>query len=256
MLRPYVDRTLKAMGLELRRHAKVLLQFPVEFTDEERRLISRILERQLSMASPERLFSTLLACKHVVARSIPGDFVECGVWRGGNALLAASAFRQCPIRRQLYLFDTFEGMTPPSNHDTDLLTNAAAYTKHQEMQQETHNAWCYASLEDVQQVFQQSGHGDDEIVYVKGDVAQTLREERNLPERISVLRLDTDWYESTLAELEVLYPRLVTGGVLIVDDYGHWAGAKKAVDEYFMRVGKRPLMQYVDYTGRMCVKED
>jgi predicted O-methyltransferase YrrM len=91
------------------------------------------------------------------------------------------------------------------------------------------------------------------VRFVEGDVVQSLKIESNLPESISVLRLDTDWYESTRAELEVLYPRLSPGGVLIIDDYGHWGGAKKAVDEYF-RGRPKPLLQYTDYTGRMGVK--
>jgi O-methyltransferase len=90
-------------------------------------------------------------------------------------------------------------------------------------------------------------------VFIKGDVAQTLRDAQALPERISVLRLDTDWYESTRLELEILYPRLQPGGVLIADDYGYWGGARKAIDEYFAAHPK-PFFQYVDHTARMGIK--
>ena len=83
----------------------------------------------------------------------------------------------------------------------------------------------------------------------KGDVLSTLAVPDNLPLKIAVLRLDTDWYESTRMELETLYPRLSVDGVIMIDDYGHWTGARRAVDEYFAR-GQRPLLQYTDATGR------
>ena len=115
-----------------------------------------------------------------------------------------------------------------------------------------HSEWCYASLDEVKANFRARGLLS-QAVFVEGDVLKTLKDRSNLPERISVLRLDTDWYESTRAELEVLYPRLQVGGVIIVDDYGYWGGAKKAVDEYFTKHPK-PLLHYVDHTGRMGVK--
>ena len=72
-----------------------------------------------------------------------------------------------------------------------------------------------------------------------------------MPERIALLRIDTDWYESTRHELVHLYPRLSPGGVLIIDDYGHWQGARKAVDEYF-QAGL--FLNHIDYTGRLAIK--
>jgi O-methyltransferase len=95
---------------------------------------------------------------------------------------------------------------------------------------------------------------DDKIIFIQGDVAVTLEVPNNLPEGIAVLRLDTDWYESTKKELEILYPRLSVGGVLLVDDYGHWVGAREAVDEYFKRHNNRPFLVYNDNTGRAGVK--
>ena len=75
-----------------------------------------------------------------------------------------------------------------------------------------------------------------------------------VPEKIALLRLDTDWYASTLHEMRELWPLLGSGGVLIVDDYGHFAGARQAVDEYLEESGERVLLGRLDYTGRMCVK--
>ena len=91
-------------------------------------------------------------------------------------------------------------------------------------------------------------------MFVKGDVLETLDHMRESPLCLSVLRLDTDWYESTLRELQILYPKLSIGGALLIDDYGHWEGARKAVDEYFSSIPQKPLLQYTDPTGRMAVK--
>ena len=74
------------------------------------------------------------------------------------------------------------------------------------------------------------------------------------PTAVALLRLDTDWYLSTKHEMEHLYPRLSAGGVLIVDDYGHWDGARQAVEEYFLTHGDKPLLARTDYTGRLAVK--
>jgi O-methyltransferase len=116
-----------------------------------------------------------------------------------------------------------------------------------ELQRDSHNDWCYASLDDVKANFRNAGLLNDNIMFIQGDVAVTL-------EVLAALRLDTDWYESTKKELEFLYPRLSVGGVLLVDDYGHWAGAREAVDEYFKRYNNRPFLIYNDNTGRAGVK--
>src|SRR5262249_6800965 len=121
---------------------------------------------------------------------------------------------------------------------------------------DTHNEWCYASLDDVRNNFVNVGLLSNNVVFVQGDVTQTLANEENLPKSISVLRLDTDWYESTKKELEVLYPRLNRGGVLLIDDYGYWAGSKQATDEFFAKNQNRPFLQYTDSSGRLAVKFD
>jgi O-methyltransferase len=77
----------------------------------------------------------------------------------------------------------------------------------------------------------------------------------SVPEQIALLRLDTDWYESTKCELEILFPRLVKGGVIIIDDYGCWQGARKAVDEYFNKNNIAILLNRMDDTGRIGIKQ-
>jgi len=255
MFRRTLNKLLKPAGLALTRQTGRALELPVEFDDSDRSIVRHIIDNRLSMTSPERLFATLLACRHVLESEIPGDFVECGVWRGGNSLIAAQVFaRQPDDARAIRLFDTFAGMTEPTDDDFTNTDSVSARIKFEESQRETHNDWCYASLEDVKNNFSVAGLLDANVDFVKGDVCQTLREPANLPERIAVLRLDTDWYESTKVELEVLWPLLQPGGILMIDDYGHWGGAKKAVDEFFA-TRQRPFFSYIDATGRIAVKE-
>ena len=109
------------------------------------------------------------------------------------------------------------------------------------------------SLEDVKENILENCSSLKNIKFVKGKVENTLDDLDNLPQKISVLRLDTDWYKSTKKELEVLYDRVSSGGVIIIDDYGHWGGSKKSVDEFF--AGKFVWMHYVDYACRLIIKD-
>jgi hypothetical protein len=228
-------------------------QIPVEFSPGDTAIVESVLRRRLTMVSRERLYATVMACKHAVSQGIAGDFVECGVWRGGNSLIAADVFAREGKGRRVHLFDTFAGMTTPAEADFRARDGQNAKPEYLANQKATHNDWCFAPLLDVRKNFSDLNLLGAGIRFVEGDVVESLKKNENLPEAIAVLRLDTDWYESTRAELEVLYPRLSLGGVLIIDDYGHWGGARKAVDEYFQH-RPRPLLQYTDYTGRMGVK--
>ena len=219
-------------------------------------LINQIIDKKYTMTSVHRLINTLKSCYYVVENNIPGDFVECGVWRGGNAILAKKIFEHLNSDKKVWMFDTFEGMTAPTNVDIEAINQISAENKFAESQTNTHNEWCYASLEDVQKNCSDSGIDIAALKFIKGDVCDTLKKPDNVPDKISVLRLDTDWYESTKAELEVLYPKLSNGGVLIIDDYGHWEGARKAVDEYFSLQKYKPLFNVIDRTGRSALKFD
>jgi O-methyltransferase len=253
-LKRVINSTLGLFDLEIRRKVeKPGAPYPVEMSRDEKALFQYVKRNGLTMVSDERLFATILACKHVLEHRVVGDFVECGVWRGGNALLAAGIFKLYGAARKVYLFDTFAGMTPPDHVDTVATTGESARAAHSSNQKDTHNEWCYASLEDVKATFRQADLLNSNVVFVKGDVLQTLSITEKLPTAICVLRLDTDWYESTKIELETLYPRLSIGGVILIDDYGYWAGARKATDEYFA-LGNRPFLQYTDEGGRAGVK--
>lgn len=229
---------------------------PPELNDQDLKIIKYVLHEKLSMVSAERLIVTALSCRYVIENNIEGDFVECGVWRGGNSLIAKSIFAETSSSKHVYLFDTFEGMTDPTSADVEKVSGRSALTRLRSEQKsmKQSNVWAYASLEMVKKVFLNKKLLDESVHFVQGKVEDTLNDPRNLPDKISVLRLDTDWYESTKMELEVLYPRLSIGGVLIVDDYGHWQGSTKAVDEYFEFHGFRPLLQLTDYSGRAGIK--
>jgi hypothetical protein len=208
------------------------------------------------MASKERVIATINACKHAVESEIPGDFVECGVWRGGNCIAAKLTLENYGSQKNVWLFDTFAGMTQPSAVDVTSFSEISSTERFDRNRGVDRNNWCFASLEEVRANFQRAGADLSNVRFVVGNVVNTLAAGNNLPAEISVLRLDTDFYESTKAELEILYPRLSIGGSLLIDDFGHWQGARLAVEEYFSSLSPRvrPLLHFTDYTGRMGVK--
>jgi hypothetical protein len=226
----------------------------VELTSNDVEIIKYVIDQGFTMASQSRLVNTLKSCRYVVENNIPGDFVECGVWRGGNGILAKKMFEALGSDKQVWMFDTFEGMTEPTDFDVSALSKVKAETKYRQTLNESHSEWAYASIEDVKNNCKSSSIDFGGLKFVKGDVCQTLNDPDNIPSAISVLRLDTDWYESTKSELEVLYPILSTKGVLIIDDYGHWEGSRRAVDEYFSEQKYKPLFNAIDYSGRSAIK--
>jgi len=198
-----------------------------------------------TMTSAERVHALINAVRYVVANSIPGDFVECGVWKGGSIMaMALTLLELGRADRRLFLFDTFNGMTTPGAEDVDYLGQNA----HEILD----TVRCAASQEDVETAVSSTGYDRSQIHFVKGPVEETIP--ADAPESIALLRLDTDWYESTRHELEHLFPRLVRGGVILIDDYGHWQGARRAVDEYVREHDVRILLHRIDYTGRIGVK--
>jgi hypothetical protein len=203
------------------------------------------------MTSPEKLNALILSVRHVVKHDIPGGLVECGVWRGGSMQAAARTLVESgDTSRHLYLFDTYEGMSAPTEKDRRGHDGAAAQDLLQASPRES-GVWAVATLEDVRHGMSRIGYPDDRVHYVQGMVEQTVPEQA--PEQISILRLDTDWYESTKHELEHLFPRLSRGGVLLLDDYGWWDGAKTAVDEWLEETGERLLLLRMA-EGRVAVK--
>lgn len=236
----------------LRRRAKQPPPPPFrDVTPEVQQTIERALPH--TMTSPERLCGLIEATEYVVKNGVPGAIVECGVWRGGSMLAAALTLaRLGAADRELYLFDTYEGLPAPGERDRSFKGKPAYDTWRQHVDGEGLSAWCRAGLEEVRQVMETSGHPPARIHYVAGLVEDTIP--GSAPDRIALLRLDTDWYASTRHELEHLYPRLAPGGVLILDDYGSWQGARDAVDEYIAETKVPLLLQRMDKAGRIAVK--
>ena len=208
--------------------------------------------RPFTMTSPERIAALCSAVRHVCELDIPGDIVEGGVWKGGSMMAVAKTLANLgqPDRR-LWLYDTFEGMTEPSERDVDFLGRDADSLLESEDRNDPSSIWCRSQLDQVKQAMATTAYDPALIEFVTGPVEETIPQ--YIPERISLLRLDTDWYESTKHELVHLMPRLSEGGILIIDDYGHWAGCRRAVDEYFREYKIRMFLNRIDYTGRIGV---
>jgi hypothetical protein len=223
---------------------------------EDRRIVERA--TPYSMTGAARLLAAVDAVRYCVARSVSGAFVECGVWRGGSVLAMILTLQELGVGdRDIYLYDTFEGMTAPTEEDLSAF-DPPALTTWQSAEHDQRLAWEELftpesfNEDSVRSLLGETGYPSERIHFVRGPVEETLP--GVIPDEVALLRLDTDWYESTRHELVHLYPRLRTGGVLIVDDYGHWQGARQAVDEYLGAEQTPLLLARIDYTGRIAIK--
>jgi hypothetical protein len=210
--------------------------------------------RHDSMTSAERLYGLYKAVEYVERAAVPGAIVECGVWRGGSMMLAAlTLLVTSGATRDLFLFDTYAGLPRPDDAaDVDVWGYPAIdWWLPQRVDDESSRSAC-AELDVVRANMIRTGYPPERLFFVEGMVERTLP--ASAPAQIAILRLDTDWYGSTRHSLETLYPRLSPGGVLIVDDYGHFEGARRAVDEYIATAQLPLLLHRLDYTGRIAVK--
>lgn len=226
------------------------------FSPEDREIAARALP--FTMTGPARLQATIDAVRYCVRRGVPGGFAECGVWRGGSVLAMILTLQQMGAEeRDIYLYDTFEGMTEPTEHDTSPVAPPALSTWRDAASREE-RPWSELFGPEVfderavRETVLATGYPPALVHLVAGRVEDTLP--AGAPEELALLRLDTDWYESTLHEMTHLYPRLAPAGVLIIDDYGHWEGARRAVDEYFGKSGPSILLNRIDYSARIGVK--
>lgn len=175
-------------------------------------------------------FKTLEYLIDIINRDqIQGCFVECGVWKGGTSMWMLSCQCKYGQDRKIYLYDTFCGITRPSDIDEQIHSKKSA----KDFYNDFNGKWMVCSLEDVKENMDKVQYKCDNINYVIGDVMKTLQNTDNIPDKIALLRLDTDWHESTKKELEVLFPKVEKNGFIIIDDYYYWSGAKKATDDFF-----------------------
>ncbi len=254
-LKKLIHKFLALLNLKITKINYGFSEFPiVEAKNDEINLLE--ISSKYSMTSLLRRWALINSIKHVKNKNIEGDFVECGVWKGGNLIIFNNLINKYKLNKKIFAYDTYTGMSEPTVFDKNILNVDAK--KEWEINKKTDNINlsfnCYSSLDEVKNNIKKNSYNENSLEnlnFIKGKVEETLQSKENLPEKISILRLDTDWYESTKVELEVLYPRLVKNGILIIDDYGHWKGARKAVDEYFK--DKKIVKHYIDFSCRMII---
>jgi O-methyltransferase len=250
--RSVVHATLHRVGVDLVRWKDPAVPtYPPDFDEADRDILSKV--SRYTMTTPERIVALIDAVEYVHGASVPGCVVECGVWKGGSMMAAALTLLRLGDQRDLYLYDTFDGMTQPTANDVDYRGRRAVdQLREQDKTTSVWSIWAYAPLQGVQDAIESTGYPDPLVHFVKGPVEETIPQ--TVPDQISLLRLDTDWYESTRHELEHLYPLLAPGGVLIIDDYGHYQGSRRATDEYLAQLPEPVLLSRIDYSCRMAVK--
>lgn len=210
--------------------------------------------KRYTLTSHARIAALVDAVHYIVDEEIPGDLVECGVWKGGSVMAAALTLKNAgDTSRNLHLFDTFAGMPEPGAEDVKSPYDGYSLHERWRRHAQSNTEWAGVPVEKVRANVETTGYPSGRINCVAGMVEDTIPAQA--PERIALLRLDTDWYSSTKHELVELFPRLEVGGVLIVDDYGHYEGARRAVDEYFAETGQGVLLNRIDYTARIAVKQ-
>lgn len=255
MLKAIIKKVLNSFSYEIRKKDPTCAPdgTPYDLSEDTDFLKYYHLCRNYSTCSIEPMYALYQAVAYIVKNNIEGDFVECGVYKGGSAMMMAYALQhfKCTQKRRIFLYDTFEGMSAPTEADADF-KGQKAETLLRKGPKETHKIWCYSPLEEVQKNMSLTNYDPASLVYVKGKVEDTIP--ATLPQKISLLRLDTDWYASTKHELEHLYPLLVANGVIIIDDYGHWQGVRKATDDYFAKTNQNIFLNRIDYTVRVGIK--
>jgi O-methyltransferase len=250
MLKKMAQDFLHSFGYEIRRYP---VSFDAAMETDFRTYAKKL--NGLHAQSLERLYSLYKAVLHIETHNIPGAIVECGVYKGASPMMAAYVLNGLKsFERKIYLYDTFEGMTPAGENDIELATGKKARDIFRLIGLKDWKDWSAATLDEVRENTELTSYPKENFIFIKGKVQETLPAQA--PEKIALLRLDTDWYESTYHELTHLFPRLSVGGVLILDDYGHWKGAKDAVDQYFKETKHKIFLQRIDYTGYCGIKTE
>lgn len=253
--RAHATSTRGSHAQRVRRHGskptgrkKRAAPLPADIDDVSRQIITAV--RPRTMTSPEKIYGLISSVRYVVRHGIPGDIVECGVWRGGSMQAVAMTLQSLGVTdRHLQLFDTYEGMPPPD--EIDRRRDGRSASELMAVSDRSAYVWAVADLADVRTGMEAVGYPRDRVHYVQGMVEDTVP--GRAPGQISILRLDTDWYASTRHELTHLYPRVSPGGVLIIDDYGYWDGSRKATEEFLEDTGARLLLLRAA-AGRIGVK--
>lgn len=216
------------------------------FPDMRETVFWEVFERMkpFTCLNAERFYNIYKSVEYIAQCGIAGHFAECGVFLGGSIIGAAHFAEHFGLGdRKFYVFDTFEGF-PTDTMEKDIA--GATYDL------STLTVFNNNFRAVVEKNIAASKLDPSKFILIQGLVEETLPSFEI--DALAYLRLDTDYYESTLVELDCLYPHLSRGGVVILDDYGHFDGVRQATDDYFRKIGGGPLLQRVDYTGRCGVK--
>ncbi len=247
-IKEIIGRLVRKVGFAIRRYKQDGSDLTSDLTEEEKRIVSLV--ESYTMTGVDRIVTLMNAVRYIARSNIPGDIVECGVWRGGSMMaVAAVLLSERDTSRHLYLYDTFEGMPDPTERDVRFDGRMASA-----LLADANARWGIPTLDEVRANMVSIGYPETNIHFIVGKVEDTLP--GTAPEQLSILRLDTDWYQSTKHELIHLFPRLRPFGILIIDDYGHWTGARQATDEYFAEYGIGMYLHRIDYSARIGVKHD
>jgi O-methyltransferase len=252
MLKTRLKKLIRLTGYDLVRYRpyKQDRVIPPDVSDQDETILRAV--APYSMTSVERLLALIQAVRHIVRSEVPGALVECGVWKGGSMMaMAHTLIGEGDTSRNLYLYDTFEGMSEPTDADRGPDETPAVVRLNRS--EKGTGVWCYAGIEEVQANMAATGYPGDRVRFVKGKIEDVIPSQSPVAP-IALLRLDTDWYESTRHELLHLFPLVHEGGVVILDDYGHWQGARRATDEFLAAQTKSYYLHRIDYTGRLLIK--
>ena len=190
-----------------------------------------------SIAGLSRLENLHALAQDVVERNVPGDFVECGVYNGGSAAAVSSAIRG--TNRRSWLFDSFAGMPPTSEADGP---DAESFVDK-----------CVGSEEQVHAAMRLARCPVDSYVIRKGWFQETFPV-GPLPKGVAYLHIDADWYESVLLALDTFYGLVPDGGVIVLDDFGHWEGCREAFYDFAGQRKIKPLLERFGHTQAYWVK--
>ena len=248
-----LNNILKKYNLRVTvQNTKKLFNFK-SLSNDEIKKINKILK--LTMVSQENLAFLVSVIKYLKKNQIKGDYAETGIWKGGISILSYQMFlEKNKKRKRFYLYDTFEGMVKPGKFDKKLNRDLSQVMDKWKKTLKTKEGWNFSSLDEVKKnIIKICGKRSlKDFCLIKGKVENSLKNKKNLPKKICLLRLDTDFYNSTKAELDYLFNRVSKGGVIIFDDYSNWLGAKKAIDNFFKN--KKYLLCKIDNNSRFIIK--
>jgi len=235
---------------------------PKDFDNDLLEIYQKV--KDLTTAPPARVMALIQSVQYIEDNNIEGDYVECGVYMGGGALIIALTMEKFypNSNRKIWLYDTFSGMPMPSEYDIKYKFNSSrnSYNKIQAIDKvnrynitDDSSDWVNCPLDNVQNnIFSNTTYNHNNFKFIEGKIEDTIP--LHTPNKIALLRLDTDFYESTKHELLHLYPKLEINGILIIDDYGVWKGCKKAVDEYFSERKIKIFLSRIDFSSRSAIK--